>query len=819
LRIVRALVLSVLSFSASGPTALSAQEPTPAASDQPAAASASSGPIEEITITAEKRETNLQDTPIAITAISSETIDNLQIEGFGDVQMLAPSLTYGEISDMALISVRGIGVDVTNMSAEPAVALYADGVYRGGITSSSQLLFDVERIEVLRGPQGTLYGRNSTGGALNVLSKLPGEELRVEATGLFGSFHRKKWSLAADVPLVPDLLSVRGAFEYDTRDHWGESQINNIRIGNRRARNAKLAAVLTPSDSVEFVLRGDWARAEAGGPPYIFTHEQPVAPGSPSPSNPLGFLAGPGICDPLLTCAQVFGWPVPAPGVFSSDPQHPIIDEGATFDRESWGVNGTLTWDISDSLHLKSVTSYFDVFQESFQDENDGTSSDFLSDHFVQTNREWSQEINLGGTAFDEKLDWIVGAFYYDSEIGQAYNFHLAAMQTFFEALYALVVPIHPSCVPILPSGCLANFNTHLDGTRDPVPWLDFILNQDLKSYAFFGQGTYQVTDRLRGTFGLRWSKDRKDWFHSLVNNIGGVAPPGGELPGQCRGNRVSDEYGELTGKAGVDFDVNEQTLAYATISRGFKSGGHNAGGCLDLFDPETVLAYELGAKTTVLGDRLRLNGAFFFNDFKNYQALQFTPNASIVENASNATTWGFELEWLAYLTDDFSIDGGATYMQAKFDKYFANDPLNPTVGLNPCPDTTFLICKDNQGNTLPRAPKFKSNLGVQYVLGIANAGDFTLRGDWAYIGDVYHDNFNNAFARQDAYHIVNLRLIWKAPETLLPGLTFEYFVENIADKDYVTIHAPSATNQGVVSMFGPPRTWGFQLRYEWGKE
>ncbi len=770
--------------------------------------------IEEIVVTAEKRETNLQETPIAITAITSDAIADQGIEDFSDVQSVAPSLVYAEIADMAQITMRGIGVDISTLDAEPGVAVHSDGVYRGGLTSSAQTFFDLERIEVLRGPQGTLYGRNSTGGSLNVITRLPGEVPGVELSALYGAFDRHRLSIAADVPLIDELLAVRGAFAYDSRDGYRDNEFLGTDFDAARVRNAKLAALFTPTDDVDFVLRAEWGASETTGPQFDKTDDHPVPPLFLSTSNPGGILNFPGVCDPALTCAQVFGLTLSPPGQTSGDPQNVLHDGSTLFERDSWGVSGTLTWDAADAVQVKWIGAYFNVEHDGFQSENDGTTITYLTDDYFQENKEWSQEINVSGNIGD-RFEWIVGGFYYDSDIDETFSFTLPALQATFEAIFGIF-----GGGPPLPPGTLTFFNTHLDGSRDAFPWLDFQLLQDLNSLAFFGQGTFDVTDRWRVTGGLRWTKDEKDVTHSLLNNIAGPAiPPASEPPDQCRRQPLDDEWDEVTWKAGTDFDLAEDVLLYGSVSKGFKAGGFNTGLCDNPYDPETVLAYEGGLKTSWLENSLQLNVAGFYYDYEDLQARLFIANASVVENAADAKAYGIELDGIWLIAEGLRVEGSFAWLHAEFKDFLSQDPLNPQLSTIPCPSARdpAALCEDLEGNELVRAPEYKVSLAAQYDFHLGSAGELGLRGEYAFTDDQFHTFFNNDFALQEAYSLGNLRLFWTPPESWVSGIRVQAFVENIGDKDYVQIHAPNATTGGTVSQFAPPRTWGVQINYSWG--
>jgi iron complex outermembrane receptor protein len=768
------------------------------------------GGIEEITITAEKRETNLQETPVAVTAITGDTIAEQGLEDFGDVQFIAPALVYGEIADMAQITMRGIGVDTSTIDAEPGVGLYQDGVYRGGLTSSAALFFDVERIEVLRGPQGTLYGRNTTGGALNVLTRLPGESFAVDAEALYGSYNRRRLFGAVDVPLVEGLLAVRGAFAYDERDGYTDNLFTGNDEDDGAAKQAKLAAVLTPTEALEVALRFNWITSDYGGPPFVRTFDVPAYPLFISATNPGGVLGAlPGI---------------PAGVPFSSpDPRNVVYDQDQEYTRDAWDLNATVTWDVTDDVTLKWIAGYLDLEQDLNPANNDGVTLRLLEGDYEQFNEEWQQELNLSGTWLDGRLDWIAGFFWYESDIAEVYRYQLPDLQLTYEWLFSGI----PGCAPTptgpttaTPSNCLALFGQRLDGTTSPVPFLQFSLDQELASWAIFTQETFHVSDRFRVTAGFRWSKDVKDILHRQVLNLDPSGTSGcGTLANPAV--RLEEEWSEPTGKVAADFDVSDDAMAYASYSRGFKSGGYNVGNCGNTYDPEFVNAYELGFKSSWLDNTVRLNVAAFYNDYSDYQARQFVNNASLITNAADAETYGIEIESTWVPLDALRLDLNVSYLTAQYKRFIVDDPMASNLGTIQCPPPAPIgeLCQNAQGNALPRAPEWKVGAAAQYDLDLGDVGGLSLRGEYAFTDTHYHDVFESFFARQDSYSTGNLRMIWTAPDRFVSGLSLQAFVENIGDEDYVTVHAPNATTGSTISNFGPPRTWGIQLNYAWAAE
>ncbi len=750
---------------------------------------------EEVVVTAEKRESSLQSLPLAVTALGQEEIATRGIEGIADLQFAAPGLVFNVATDTAQVTIRGVGVDFTTMDSEPGVALYSDGVYRGGLVSQGGLMFDLERIEVVRGPQGTLNGRNSTGGSVNMISRLPGAEEGFETSLLYGGYDRHRIELAGDLPLS-DVFAVRVAGAYDNRDGYADNDFLGSEPDDAKHVVGKLAAVYAPSDALEVILRAEVTDSQRTGPAFIKTEDVMVPPLGITLANPGGALTMPNSLCGLPSCEDALDLMLSSGGVGSSDPRNIFSDLDQDYELESKGASVTVNWQTNDQLQLRLISSYFELANDN-RDDIDG--SEIAAVHSITQSdiEEFSQELTLIGAT--GALDWIVGGYYYSSEIDELYSFDLPALQATFEAFFGIFGGLGGP----LPPGSLAFFGNRIDGSTTGAPFFDNRMLQDAKSVATYAQGTYNFTDSVRGTAGVRWTRDEKDVAITFVANIG-VVP--------CVGIEHGEDWTEVTGKVGLDADVSENTLVYGSISRGYKAGGFNAGDCNDPYDPEILIAYEAGLKTTLLDGRMRLNTAAFLYDYTDIQARLFVNNAASVENASEAETYGLELElsWLA--TESFRIDGSISLLHTEYKDHSATNPIFPQIGTG-C--TGGLACLQSiEGNRLLRSPTLQTTLMAEYDVALGGSGLLTLRGEYAFTDKVHHTIFNDEIASEDGFSLVNARVIWTPGAASMEGFSVAAFMENLADEEYAVSHTANATTGGVQSMFAPPRTWGLQLRY-----
>ena len=717
--------------------------------------------IEEIVVTAEKRESALQKTPVAITALTSSMVEERNLDDLRKISQLVPSMLFNTSGGSAMIYMRGVGTDNNSVTAEPGVAMFVDGVYMGTTSEQSATFDNVERVEVLRGPQGTLYGRNSTGGNLNIFTKLPGAEPEFSASLLYGDHDRVKASFSAGGVLVDDLLAARVSLVKDSDDGYSENLFNGDDVDHRDITSAMFSAVFTPTDTFEFILRGDWSETESDNPLWNYGE---IVPDS-------------GI-SPLLLGGQT-----------GTGPRKIRNNDDTDYDREFWGVSGTANWDIGD-VTLRSITAYRETVNDGYYD-TDGTDIPYIFIVQTQDSEMFSQEFNLLGS-IGENVQWILGAYYFDQETVSQYEFDLPALQPVFEGIFEGIFGLPPGSL----AGFLADpglnpfYGKRIAGGPSAIPFLDFTNSQDTRSTALFAQGTYHVSDRLRVTAGVRWTDDEKKSLGTVVNNIS---------PDGCVDAKNEADWQETTYKLSADFDISDSAMLYGSYSTGYKSGGFNTGACNDSFDPETVDAFEVGLKSTLADGRLRLNLAAYVYDYDDYQAEIIRETFSSVENAAKLENMGLELEFLWLPVHGLQIDGSVAIMDSEFEEFVSDDPMTPVFEL-----------VDASGNQTLRAPDLTYNVGLQYTLDLERGGDITLRYEAAHKDDYYVTVFNNDFAQVDSHTLQNVRGIWNVNSQW----EVQAFVENLTDEDVPDSLTVGDTIGGTANFWAPPRLWGVQLRY-----
>ena len=677
------------------------------------------GAIEEILVTAERRTESLQDVPASITALDGEHLRRSSIQDATDLPLIVPGLIISQIG-ASQITLRGISTQAQDIGGDPGVASYRDDIYLARPGMGFQEFYDIERVEVLRGPQGTLFGRNTTGGVIHAVSRSPGEEVEGYLTGQYGRFDKIRFEGAVNVPVVEDRLAVRIAGVYANRDGYLTNLYDGSDVQDLDVYGIRVRAKFTPNDAVTAMLTGEYMKSTGVNDPF-----KALSPGLAN-FPPLNGYSPIGIADEINQDA-------------------PLVD-----DKTNKSVSLRIDWDVSESVTLTSVTGWRSFDTVEFGDLDDTELSTAYYDNLLDTET-FQQEFQV----HFEQDNWqaIGGVFIFTEDASQYLAFPFP--------VYG-VIPISQPEI-------------------------------DTSSFAAYGQATYNVTDRLRLTGGIRYTKDDKEFFN-LVDLIPFFTGATQEV------ERTDDE---VTGRVALEYDVNENVLAYASLSRGFKSGGFNGSGLEPPFEPEYLLAYEVGSKA-ILGDgRVQLNVAGFYYDYTDVQVQRIVNVGSSIDNAGEASGIGAEFEMRAELTEGLAVDVGISLADVEFDEFLSQDPIlnlmNPMAGE-----------QDLSGNKLPRVAPFSGHFGVEYAQQLNGAGMLTVRGEAQHQGRIYFDQFNRAVNSEESFTVFNARISY---ETESQGWYVAIFGRNLGDKFFTESRFEIAESLGtVLSVVGPPREWGIEM-------
>ncbi len=740
-----------------------------------------SGVIEEITVTATKRDEGLQDVPISVTAFSQSELDLRGFTGLAGIQESTPNLNFSVQSagqNVARVTLRGIGTETLVGGGDPGVALHIDGIYVGRNSVAAGDIFDVERVEVLRGPQGTLYGRNATGGSINIVTKRPGSELEGFADITLGNYDNARLRAAVNVPLS-DNVSSRITLFSDQRDGFLENLFNTGRDSFDKDSKGGRVQVLWNTDSGnEILVRGYHSNFGGVGPGSRFLGADINTPNgypagylvgvSAGPAPPAG---GPVVADLYNGATTTTGQSLlPLPGGFFD-----IRKDAPEFlDQTIQGFDVDGTFDLTDTIVLKSLTSYQTNDNEILVDA-DGSELPLETRQRATDASQYSQEFNLISQN-DSAFQWILGAYFYHEELTEEFETLTPA------GLLALDAPLPPGAVP---GG---------GGTRQFR-----VTNHEVDSYALFAQLTYDVSDRLSLTAGLRQTWDDKDQnretggLQDLTNNIRFMSPG---IAAPLPPDSGSESFSELTYRLSADYAVTDDSLLYASIARGYKSGGFdfNGGQLLNGTDqvpyqPEFVDALEIGSKNKFFDNRLLVNLTAFYYDYSDLQVFRLTAFGPLTDNAAESTIKGLEgeFEWAA--SDALRFDVSFGYLDATYDQYTIDRP--PT---------------DFSGKRLNYAPEWTGHAGAEYSMPMAGNNELLFRLDWSYRSEIFFDRANSPLDTQDSYSLFNARVRYDT-ETWFADL----FVQNLTDEEYVTgqlINPPFACGCRTVNV-GAPMTYG----------
>ncbi len=743
--------------------------------------------IEEVIVTARKRSESIQETPIAITALSTTQLEQRSLTNLVEIGAYIPNVVMNTSpsssggGNNAQIYIRGIGQSDFLFTTDPGIGIYVDGVFHPRTLGGVMDLLDLERVEVLRGPQGTLFGKNTIGGAISLTSQKPQGDGSGYLEVTTGRFNRIDLRGSFDVALS-DTLAAKVSMSSKNRDGYGKRlEYGTDKVvdetGDENVTAVRLALRWEASENVTVDFSADYTREREKGVPVIISFID-------DNGATYGGLGG-------LWNALVGG---PAGLPFTSDF---VIGNGNRYDSyatagnrnslNAYGFSMDIDWTIDENLSLRSISAYrqMDAF---FNSDTDGSPLQFTETDQYQDQNQISQEFQLIGTSFDDRLDWVLGAFYFD-EFGRDDN-KVRLTSGLFDALEALPGTLNgsPLTAPTAPGGPGNPINPNLD--------LDLeVFNEiDIKSYAVFSQGTFQLSEKISISAGARYSYEKKDYFlnHTRLNSGATII-----------GNRtISENWSSFTPMGSIDFQANEDTLVYISVTQGFKSGGFNGRpineGAVSSFEPEKVLSYEFGFKTDLADNRLRLNGAVFYADYTDMQMGSISADengvlALRIQNAGKARIKGFELEMQARPTANFDIIGSLGYVD------FEITELAPGV-------QDFTITSQ-----AIKTPEWNASLGAQYTWDISNDSSMSLRGDWTYQSKTYQDVQNTEMIAAPGYSLFNARLTYMNEEG---NWEMALFVTNLTDKAYIASGYQTLTSFGTANLiYGRPREWGLSVK------
>jgi iron complex outermembrane receptor protein len=795
--------------------------------------------LEEVIVTAQRREESLQDTPIAITAFTEGKLADLGVFDVNQVANFAPNVTIqkqpSSNSNMG-INIRGVGMGETSLLADPKVGVYIDGVYMSKTVGGVFDIVDLERIEVLRGPQGTLFGKNTTGGAVNVTTKKPSGVFDVKAQGSVGNDGYTRYGGSVDIPEFANISTKLSYMRMQT-DGWA----SNNYTGTPQQPATNVEQNLASEDNASYRIALRWTPREDVTIDYAYDNTDNN--GVPAPFQIVkvkdtlynGFTTSP---FPF----QYFGGSLyQQMAATVGDPKNRRDNYTLDAVTDEWlEVNGhTLVteWQVMDDLTLKYIfgkrgtdSGYQstdldggaytarDLFYGVFQ----GNTGQIPTPGFNASIDEGSidmdsHELQIIGTAFDDKLNYTGGVFYYEENVKQD-NPQTFALPIMFVAtkgaftpglgpLYAGTGFSCPAPAPF-PGALCGTQRLPIPGATDPyIPGMvDFYYGQDTESYAAYGQGTYAVTEQLDVTLGIRYTEDEKDAF--LYNQ---------NIAGYTKSSPITadDKWNNTSYMANANYHITDDVSVYLTYSTGYNGGGFNArasnvSSFATPFDKEEVETWELGLKSELWDNRVRFNAALFTNDYSDIQIAQFEAGtggaSSRIVNAGKGTYQGFEFDLAVVPVEGLTIDLTYGYLDAEFDEYMARNPA------------TNLLEDISDVTTVAQAPENSAALGVQYDFEPFSFGALSARVDVSYKDEFVFHPYQNQYDSTDDRTLVDARLSLNdiAIGKDRGSLRISAWGKNLTDEEYRNWGIDFGSLGFAGDVYGDPLSYGLDLVYEY---
>lgn len=836
------------------------------------------GGISTIIVTAQKRDEDVQDVPIAISAFGGEQLQDRAVGEVSELAALAPnvsldsSVPFSGSTAVLAAYIRGIGSDDFAFNIDPGVGIYVDGVYLARSVGANQDLLDVERIEILKGPQGTLFGRNTIGGAISIVTRDPGDEFRFRGDVTVGNYNRLQARGSVDIPLTDNLFS-SVTFNLSSRDGFVERipfpddrRVNTPsfqsyaavdynspdREGAQDNRTVRGKLLFDPGGNFRITLNADYTYGTGGAANTLLLATDfvpgPFAPppglSIPStafdPTQSQGFLfagvynfcigstpaeiaarnatalcAGTGTQFP----SQGFGQTTPVVRLpsFASvnvdgDPDNdripydnrfisPDIDQsyatGNSFSRlENWGFGAVIDLDVTPDIALRSISAYREQSWQSGAD-LDGSPINSLQVSFDQRQWQISEELQLTGTALDDRLDFVFGAYYFREE------------------------------------GTLRDYVTFAEGLLQ----VDGPNSLETENYAFFGQLDFRPIDLIGITLGGRYTHENKRFEGGQQDLNGfnyrlfgcadgngditpdaqaGFAPPGVTCqqalgypdpanpirvypPGE---NRLT--FNDFSPKIGVQLYPADDIMLYGSWSRGYKTGGWttrytNPQPVAQSYDPEEAETWELGIKSTLLDRRLQLNAAAFTTDYSGIQLNFQNGTSPTIGNVGDARIRGFEIESVAQPVDWFTLNASVGYIDATYTR------LDPLVSLPSVSGPNPLQAGAVVGARLPKTPEWQFNISPMFEFDLANGGQITIVGDYSHSSTLYNDVARTFLLTRGPTDIVNASITYDSPDR---NWSLSVGGNNIFDERYLTTGQNNAAGGSIYGTYNRPATW-----------
>lgn len=794
--------------------------------------------LEEVVVTAQKREQNLQEVPIAVTAFSGDQLEEAVIKDIFDLQNSAPGLgsTQEQSNSSSSFRIRGVGTSGQNFGLESSVGAYVDGIYRARQSSMISDMIDVEAVEILRGPQGTLFGKNTPSGAILFRTVAPSHEPDAYASVTGGNYGQMNASAAGNLSVIDDVLALRGTVFRSSRDGTFAVEDSDAELNNRDRQGVRLQALFTPYDDLTVRLIGDYSVIdETCCGLSVLQDSVTVANGAPGTDSVIAALGG-----------TVYE------GDHTGSYQSSLsqLPESSSRDR---GLSMDVSWDLDDNYTLNFITGYR-KFNSHASGDVDFTNVDLLSNQSDAASTTISEEIRLDYSG--ESLNFVLGAYYFQQDLD------LDASLSGYEDLNTFVTSgelgeFIGGTETLASLGLIAGAASSQAFLPDMVA--SHTSKQEHQSWAIFGQFDYDLSEEVTLTAGLRYTEEEKDMVTTFEENwepsqpaftsadldsaIGALSAAGegvfaplftllgedpthfdryttpgwggylfsGLTPRDDINASLNDE--QITGTIKLSWLATEETMVYASYGTGYKSGGTNtdriATGFRPVFGAETSESFELGLKTEFPEQALRLNAALHYTTVDDFQANSFVGSGFVLQNAGELETYGGELEAFWVPAQNTEVSFNYAYIHAEFGSF-------PNAGCQiATPEHTGVAetrnadgqsC-DRSGFRMAGSPEHAANLGVKQLFSLADGVEGYVYGEYTYQTDMVTGTDNDPYKLADSFGLLNLRagLDFIDSDTIVT-----LWGRNILGEAYQgsTFDAPLQAGRLLTSP-GAPRTYG----------
>lgn len=780
----------------------------------------------EIIVTAQKREQSLQDVSAAVSAVGGEALQNAGINNLQDIQQVVPAVTFGNDFNQAKVFIRGVGANTSTTGSSTGVALHVDGAYVARAEAQLTSLFDLERVEVLRGPQGSLYGRNAVGGSINLITRKPTEEMSADIRLSYGNYNAIVAEAGAGGPIT-DWVRFRIAGKVEKRDGYGRDPVHGWDVDDLAKQMVRGHLQFLLGERSDLLLTGEYFRqGDNSGAVHL---SSPAFPGV-ARLTPLGA------------------------GGFATRKRDLASDERPRVETETYSLTGTLNVGLSDSLTFTNLANYRDFDTQLIQDLDISAVVNRLpSATTVQTrtirSKQYSNELQLKYDS--DVVKGVLGAYYFHER--QRPRDQVGLSSTTGMASNAIVLATRPTIVDGVFRGTnvvsLAEANAMCGFPNNVFPnRVCLRSNLGTEAYALFGQanidlGALGMIEGLTLKLGGRYSREKVDSRNpSIILTANANPAVASVLKTTDAGTFRQRTFKDFTPEAGLSYEPNRDMLFYYTYSEGFKAGsGENAAGSRTIVDPEKVRNHEIGAKLRLLDRKLTLNLAAYtykLDDLQINKTVGGGPAGftTIFENAAKTEASGVELDFFFQPVRAFRLSGGVSYTDSTYKDFVTLDPLvpqnvaqpgqpafnpvtnpSPTAFGAPCPPGSLNAngpCNVQlAGNRTRNSPKWSYSAHAE--LDVLDTGDdaVTLTGDVYGKSKVFFTEFERLVEGSRSYTMFDAAIRW---ETEGGALTTQAWIKNIANTLRRSSTFALSTGRVIGATYLPPRTYGVSLAYRY---